>query len=160
MANPGTCYKKIFYCHFHNVSKEYFWPQKIKFHAWVQKCHFGNFSVLPKWHFWTCFYFWRKLKTPKRHFEVNWSLWWALEKGLFNLLKSGWVIAHPAHSSLTSLRYIRRHKFKKRMWFTLVHERKSENQRKICNLFCLVCLNQILKGVFQLGIVNICSGSI
>ena len=25
----------------------------FKFHAWVQKCHFGNFSILPKWHFWT-----------------------------------------------------------------------------------------------------------
>ena len=23
-------------------------------HARVQKCHFGNFSFLPKWHFWTC----------------------------------------------------------------------------------------------------------
>ena len=31
--------------HFHNASKE--------FHARVQKCHFGNFSFLPKWHFWT-----------------------------------------------------------------------------------------------------------
>ena len=25
----------------------------FEFHAWVQKCHFGNFSILPKWHFWT-----------------------------------------------------------------------------------------------------------
>ena len=25
----------------------------FEFHAWVQKCHFGNFSVLPKYHFWT-----------------------------------------------------------------------------------------------------------
>ena len=25
----------------------------FKFHARVQKCHFGNFSILPKWHFWT-----------------------------------------------------------------------------------------------------------
>ena len=26
----------------------------FEFHAQVQKCHFGNFSILPKWHFWTC----------------------------------------------------------------------------------------------------------
>ena len=25
----------------------------FEFHARVQKCHFGNFSFLPKWHFWT-----------------------------------------------------------------------------------------------------------
>ena len=25
----------------------------FEFHAQVQKCHFGNFSFLPKWHFWT-----------------------------------------------------------------------------------------------------------
>ena len=24
----------------------------FEFHAQVQKCHFGNFSILPKWHFW------------------------------------------------------------------------------------------------------------
>ena len=27
--------------------------QIFKFHAWVQKFHFGNFSFLTKWHFWT-----------------------------------------------------------------------------------------------------------
>ena len=26
----------------------------FEFHAQVQKCHFGNFSILPIWHFWTC----------------------------------------------------------------------------------------------------------
>ena len=25
----------------------------FEFHAQVQKCHFGNFSILPKWHFWS-----------------------------------------------------------------------------------------------------------
>ena len=25
--------------------------KNFEFHAWVQKCHFGNFSILPKWHF-------------------------------------------------------------------------------------------------------------
>ena len=25
----------------------------FEFHARVQNCHFGNFSFLPKWHFWT-----------------------------------------------------------------------------------------------------------
>ena len=26
----------------------------FEFHAQVQKCHFGNFSILPKWHLWIC----------------------------------------------------------------------------------------------------------
>ena len=25
----------------------------FEFHAQVQRCHFGNFSILPKWHFWS-----------------------------------------------------------------------------------------------------------
>ena len=25
----------------------------FEFHAQVQKCHFGNFSIFPKWHYWT-----------------------------------------------------------------------------------------------------------
>ena len=29
-----------------------FGSKKIKFHAWVKKCHFGNFSEMAKWHFW------------------------------------------------------------------------------------------------------------
>ena len=31
-----------------------FRPKNFKFHAEVKKCHFGNFSFLAKWHFWTC----------------------------------------------------------------------------------------------------------
>ena len=27
--------------------------KSFEFHASVQKCHFGNFSLLAKWHFWT-----------------------------------------------------------------------------------------------------------
>ena len=34
-------------CHFHNASKECFWPKNFKFYIWVQKCHFGNFSIWP-----------------------------------------------------------------------------------------------------------------
>ena len=46
--------KKNSYCHFHNALKECFWSNFFfEFHAWVQKCHFGNFSILPKWHFWS-----------------------------------------------------------------------------------------------------------
>ena len=42
---------EFFYCHFHNASKECFWPKKFKFHAQVQKCHFGKIEKLPKRHF-------------------------------------------------------------------------------------------------------------
>ena len=92
-------------------------------------------------------------KLPNSRWASNTMMGPLVERGLPNLLKSGWVIAHPAHSSLTSLRYIRRHQFKKKEYDS--HLFMRENQRKIWNLFCLVCLNQILKGVFQLGIVNI-----
>ena len=38
--------------------------------AWVQKCHFGNFSILAKWYFWT--HAWNsKTKLPKDFF---WSI--------------------------------------------------------------------------------------
>ena len=33
-------------CHFQNASKECFWQNKFKFHAWVQKCHLGNFAKM------------------------------------------------------------------------------------------------------------------
>ena len=32
-------------CHLHNAPKEVSWPKKFEFHAWVQKCHFGNLSM-------------------------------------------------------------------------------------------------------------------
>ena len=35
------------------LQKNTFGQKKFKFHAPVQKCHFGNFSIFPKWHFWT-----------------------------------------------------------------------------------------------------------
>jgi hypothetical protein len=31
------------YWHFHNALKEHFGQKNFKFHAPVQKCHFGNF---------------------------------------------------------------------------------------------------------------------
>ena len=43
-----------------------------------------------------------------------------------NLLKSGWAIAHPAHSSLMSLRDIRRHQLKKKYGSNLF---MRENQK-------------------------------
>ena len=33
------------------LQKNAFGKKKFQFHARVQKCHFGNFSILPKWHF-------------------------------------------------------------------------------------------------------------
>ena len=37
---------------FINASKVCFWSKKkFKFHARVQKCHFGKIEKLPKWHF-------------------------------------------------------------------------------------------------------------
>ena len=57
--------------------------KKFKFHAWVQKCHFGNFSILPKWHFWTCawnlkffwpkVFFWSNYENGKKNFFCNMS---------------------------------------------------------------------------------------
>ena len=38
---------------FITLQKKSFGQKKFEFHAQVQKCHFGNFSILAKWHFWT-----------------------------------------------------------------------------------------------------------
>ena len=35
------------------LQKNTFAQKKFKFHAPVQKCHFGNFSIFSKWHFFT-----------------------------------------------------------------------------------------------------------
>ena len=35
------------------LQKNTFGKKKFKFHAPVQKCHFGKIEKLPKWHFWT-----------------------------------------------------------------------------------------------------------
>ena len=35
------------------LQKKSFGQKQFQFYARVQKCHFGNFSILPKWHFWT-----------------------------------------------------------------------------------------------------------
>ena len=63
------------YCHFQKAWKKCFWPKKIKFHAPVQKCHFGNFSIFPKWHFWTgawnLIFFYQKYS-----FEALWKCHW------------------------------------------------------------------------------------
>ena len=48
-GRPWDTLKKNSYCHFHNASKECFWPKKIL--NFVQKCHFGKNKKLPKWHF-------------------------------------------------------------------------------------------------------------
>ena len=34
-------------------SKVCYHTKYFKFHAPIQKCHFGNFWIFPKWHFWT-----------------------------------------------------------------------------------------------------------
>ena len=36
-----------YYC---NASKGCLRPKKLKFHTWVPMCHFGNFSISPKWY--------------------------------------------------------------------------------------------------------------
>ena len=35
------------------LQKNGFGPKKIKFHAWVQKCHFGEIEKMPKRQLWT-----------------------------------------------------------------------------------------------------------
>ena len=46
LANPGTFYEYYNY-HFHNASKEGFWPNFcFEFLARVKKCHFGNFEKM------------------------------------------------------------------------------------------------------------------
>ena len=44
---------------------------------WIQKCHFGNFSILAKWQFWN--YVWNSKKNfgRKTYFEVLWR--WHLQ---------------------------------------------------------------------------------
>ena len=80
----GHVTKKNSYRHFHNASKECFWPKKIfEFHARVQKCHFGKNEKLPKWHFWTCAwnsnffwpksFFWSIMEMAIRKFFCNMS---------------------------------------------------------------------------------------
>ena len=45
----------------------------FEFHARVQKCHFVNFSFLPKWHF--CMKF-KKNFGQKHSFEALWKWWY------------------------------------------------------------------------------------
>ena len=45
LADPGTCYEYFFpFVIFIMFQKNAFGPKNFNFHAWVQKCHFGNFS--------------------------------------------------------------------------------------------------------------------
>ena len=57
--------KKIVIAIFIMLQKNAFGQNFFEFHARVQKCHFGNFSILPKWHFWTSAwnlkFFWPKV---------------------------------------------------------------------------------------------------
>ena len=59
--------------HFDNASKEVFWQKNFEFHARVQKCHFGNFSILPKWHFWTRAWNSKKKFAKITHFKALWK---------------------------------------------------------------------------------------
>ena len=51
--NFNSCdgfFRKSPFCTFSCINPG-FWAKKIKFHAPVQKFHFGNFSIFPKWNF-------------------------------------------------------------------------------------------------------------
>ena len=52
------------------LQKNAFGKKNFKFHARVQKCHFSNFSIFPKWHFWPVHEIWNSF-WPKAFF---WSL--------------------------------------------------------------------------------------
>ena len=69
-----------FNTHFLTFGGSYrFWSKKIfKLHAWVEKCHFGNFSISPKWHFWTHAWNLKFFFGQKHSFEALWK--WQLEK--------------------------------------------------------------------------------
>ena len=45
----------------------------FEFHAQVQKCHFGNFSILPKWHCWTHAWNSKICFGQKTSFEAFWK---------------------------------------------------------------------------------------
>ena len=73
MADPGTCYQKNSYCHFHNASKECFWPKKIlnfihRFKsailAKLKNCQNGTFEPVHEIQkfFWPKSFFWRIMK--------------------------------------------------------------------------------------------------
>ena len=57
-------------------SKVCYHTKYFKFYAPIQKCHFGNFSIFPKWHFstgawnlkifWPKVFFWSIMKMPIR----------------------------------------------------------------------------------------------
>ena len=68
MVNPefgGSWYMLgVFFVNviFITLQKKSFGNFVFEFHEWVQKCHFGNFSALAKWHFlihvWNSINFW------------------------------------------------------------------------------------------------------
>ena len=72
--NPGFCRPwnmlGIFFVNviFIKLQKSLLAKKNFEFHAQVQKCHFGNFSILAKWHFWTS-------KTGEQNQKVL-ILWW------------------------------------------------------------------------------------
>ena len=59
----------------------------FEFHAQVQKCHFGNFLILPKWHFWTLAWNSNFLKKPSRELKNYFCfrfLWISRRPGTLN----------------------------------------------------------------------------
>jgi hypothetical protein len=67
---------------FNSVSDKLFltFLDSTTFGGRVQKCHFGNFSSVPKWHFWThaWFFFW-----PKAFYWSNMKM--AIRKNIHNM---------------------------------------------------------------------------
>ena len=57
----------------------------FEFHDQVQKCHFGNFSILPKWHFWSRAWY-SKFFLPKTFF---WSIMKMAIRNFFHNLSQG-----------------------------------------------------------------------
>ena len=72
MADPGTSCENFFYCHFHNASKECFWPKKIlnfmqgfksAILPKVKNWQSGTFEPLHEIHnFWPKAFFWSIMK--------------------------------------------------------------------------------------------------
>ena len=58
----------------------------FEFHAQVQKCNFGNFSILPKWHFWSRAWYSNFFFLPKTFF---WSIMKMAIRIFFHNLSQG-----------------------------------------------------------------------
>ena len=74
LADTGNFMNILIKCHFHNASKEDFWPKIFEFDVGVQMCYFGNYFISAK----------MTLMNLSKKLNFFWPFLWSIMKAAFS----------------------------------------------------------------------------